>query len=100
MCTYRVRARDEERFRSLLAGHWRALHRLGFVTDAAATVYRSVEDPPTYIEIFTWLDGGFAQAHEHPDVLGIWEALDPLLEERDGQPKWDFPHFDEVSLTA
>jgi len=46
----------------------------------------------------TWVDGGFGQAHEHPDVLAVWEAMDPLLEERDGLPKWDFPHFLPVRL--
>jgi hypothetical protein len=24
-------------------------------------------------------------AHEHPDVLMIWEAMDPLLEDREGR---------------
>ena len=24
-------------------------------------------------------------AHEHPDVLMIWEGIDPLLEDRDGR---------------
>ena len=100
VCTYRVKASDEERFRSLLGRHSRTLEQLGFVTGEPAAVYRSVDEPPTYIEIFTWRDGGFADAHEHPDVLAIWEAMDPLLEERNGLPKWDFPHFNEVTLTA
>jgi hypothetical protein len=30
----------------------------------------------------------------------IWEAMDPLLEERDGQPKWEFPHFVKVAVEA
>jgi len=49
-------------------------------------------------EIFTWIEGGFGLAHEHPDVLMIWEAMDPLLEDRDGRPKWEFPHFVRVSV--
>jgi hypothetical protein len=28
----------------------------------------------------------------------VWEAMDPLLEERDGRPKWEFPHFAPVDL--
>ncbi len=100
VCTYRVRADAEERFRSLLTGHWRSLHRLGFVTDDAPVVYRSVDEATTTTEIFTWQDHGFERAHEHPDVLMLWEAMDPLLEERNGQLKWDFPHYSKVMLSA
>lgn len=100
LCTYRVRADDEERFRALLAGHWRLLDRLGFVTGRAPIVYRSVDELPRYVEIFTWRDHGFERAHQHPDVLRLSEAMDPLLEDRDGHPKWDFPHFSQVMLGA
>ena len=46
------------------------------------------------------MDGGFARAHEHPDVLTLWERMDPLLEERDGRPKWEFPHYLPQDLSA
>lgn len=92
LATYRVRAKDEERFVRLLRGHWRTLHDLGFVTDEPPLVLRDT-DEPTYVEMFTWVDGGFDRAHEHPDVLAVWEAMDPLLEARDGRPKWEFPHY-------
>ncbi|HEY1322424.1 MAG TPA: hypothetical protein VGF32_19355 [Streptosporangiaceae bacterium] len=99
ICTYRVRADAEGQFRQLLGRHWHTLHGLGFVTDDESLVFRSLADGgPTYVEIFTWVEGGFGQAHEHPDVLAIWEPMDPLLEERGGQPKWDFPHYERVSL--
>jgi hypothetical protein len=100
ICTYRVAADHEARFVELLAGHWSVLRSLGFVTDAPAILYRSVDSPPTYVELFTWVDGGFAMAHEHPDVLAVWEAMDPLLEERDGREKWEFPHYERVVLGA
>lgn len=100
ICTYRVRADQEDRFRDLLGGHWRTLHGLGFVTDEAELVFRGMDGGLTYVEIYTWVEGGFEQAHEHPDVLAIWEAMDPLLEDRDGHPKWEFPHFAQVSLPA
>jgi hypothetical protein len=99
ICTYRVRGDAEERFCQLLQRHWMTLHGLGFVTDDRSMVLRHL-DEPTYVEIFTWIEGGFDQAHEHPDVLAIWEPMDPLLEERDGLPKWDFPHYRPVSLDA
>jgi hypothetical protein len=100
ICTYRVRADGEARFLELLAGHWRTLRDLGFVTEEKSQVFRSAEGGVSYVEIFTWVEGGFALAHEHPDVLAIWEAMDPLLEERDGRPKWEFPHFEAVLLPA
>jgi hypothetical protein len=92
ICTYRVRTGEEERFRGLLDRHWTVLHHLGFVTDDRSQLLRHTEEA-TYIEIFTWVEGGFALAHEHPDVLSIWEQMDPCLEERDGRPKWEFPHY-------
>ena len=99
ICTYRVRADAEEAFRDLLRRHWTTLHDLGFVTDEDALIFRRV-DEPTYVEVFTWVEGGFARAHEHPDVLAIWEPMEPLLEDRDGQPKWDFPHFHKAIFDA
>jgi hypothetical protein len=100
ICTYRVRADAEEQFVELLARHWHTLHDLGFVTDDEALVFRGTDGGLTYVEIFTWVEGGFSQAHEHPDVLAIWEPMDPLLEDRDGHPKWEFPHFEQVALAA
>jgi hypothetical protein len=100
ICTYRVRPEAEDQFAELLGRHWDTLHELGFVTSAESLVFRSLDQPLTYVEIFTWVEGGFDRAHEHPDVLAIWEPMDPLLEERDGLPKWEFPHFERVPLGA
>jgi hypothetical protein len=100
ICTYRVRAECEERFLGLLKRHWSALHELGFVTDKKSLVFRGTDGGLTYVEVFTWVEGGFGQAHEHPAVLAIWEPMDPLLEDRDGLPRWEFPHFEPVSLAA
>jgi hypothetical protein len=99
ICTYRVRADAEDQFREVLAGHWSTLRELGFVTADRPMVLRDV-DETTYVEIFTWVDGGFGRAHEHPDVLTLWERMDPLLEERDGRPKWEFPHYLPQDLSA
>ena len=97
ICTYRVRADAEDNFRALLARHWHTLHDLGFVTDDRSLVFRKL-DEPTYVEVFTWVEGGFNQAHEHPEVLAIWEPMEPLLEDRGGQPKWEFPHYQQLTL--
>jgi hypothetical protein len=99
ICTYRVRADAEQEFVTLLSRHWPTLRSLGFVTGDDPLVLRGDDDGgPTYVEIFTWVENGFELAHEHPDVLAIWEPMDPLLEARDGRPKWEFPHFDSISL--
>ena len=100
ICTYRVREDDEGRFRDVLGRHWRTLHGLGFVADEQSLVFRGTEGGLTYVEIFTWVEGGFGRAHEHPDVLSLWEAMDPPLEERGGLPKWEFPHFEQQLLPA
>jgi hypothetical protein len=100
ICTYRVRNEAEDRFRQLLQRHWRTLHDLGFVTDDEPLVFRTTEDGLTYVEIFTWVEGGFDQAHEHPDVLAIWEPMEPLLEDRGGLPRWEFPHYQRVTLAV
>jgi hypothetical protein len=100
ICTYRVRAADEKRFVDLLGRHWTTLHELGFVTDEPPLVFRGTDGGLTYVEIFTWVDGGFEQAHEHPDVIAIWEPMDPLLEDRASRPRWEFPHFQRIALHA
>lgn len=100
ICTYRVRSEQEPAFLELLGRHWRTLRELEFVTAEPSLVYREIDDRPTYVEIFTWVEGGFELAHEHPAVLAIWEPMDPLLEERDGRPKWEFPHYERVALSG
>ncbi|HEX2319958.1 MAG TPA: hypothetical protein VHJ18_13340 [Streptosporangiaceae bacterium] len=100
ICTYRVRPEAEDDFVDLLERHWNTLHELGFVTDEESLVFRGTDGGLTYVEIFTWVEGGFERAHEHPDVIAIWEPMEPLLEERDGQPRWDFPQFQRVALPA
>jgi hypothetical protein len=97
ICTYRVRPDAEDEFVDLLRRHWETLHDLGFVTDERSRLLRDV-DEPTYVEIFTWVEGGFGRASQHPDVLAIWEPMDPLLEDRGGRPKWEFPHYRPADL--
>ena len=94
VCTYRVLAEREPQFVQLLRRHWLTLHDLGFVTDEQPLVLRQV-DEPTYVEIFTWVEGGFDRAHEHPDVLAIWKPMDPLLE----GPRWS-PEMGVPALPA
>jgi hypothetical protein len=97
ICTYRVRAGAEADFSGLVNRHWPTLHGLEVVTDEPAQLFRSVGSPATFVEIFTWVDGGFSRAREHPDVLAIWEPMEQLCEERDGSPAMEFPHFSSLT---
>ena len=65
--------------------HWPTLHRLGFVTDDPLVMFRSTDDPPVYVEIMTWEAEGMRPAHDHPDVIPIWEAFKAWIEERSEQ---------------
>jgi hypothetical protein len=98
ICTYRVRPDAEADFLELLGRHGGTLRELGFVTDGPSVIYRELADRPAYVEIFTWVEGGYEHAREHPSILAIWGAMDPLLEDRDGRPKWEFPHYERVTL--
>ncbi|MGE0624044.1 MAG: hypothetical protein AB7I04_05990 [Pseudomonadales bacterium] len=95
ICHYRVASGNEPRFESLLAGHWPTLRRLGLVTGTPPQHFRGREQDngqPIYFEIFHWEDGAADRAHEHPEVMAIWEPMDSLCEARGGKPNMEFPH--------
>jgi hypothetical protein len=100
--TYWVRPDAEDDFVRLLAQHWPTLNRLGFVTDDPPIVFRSAEDPPVYVEIMTWEVEGMRPAHDHPDVIPIWERFKPLVEDRAEQRNvvgMSFPFFRRATLS-
>ena len=94
ICHYRVTAGNESGFEDLLRAHWPTLRRLGLVTDSPAVHYKGEEraGQPIYFELFDWHDGASERAHEHPEVMAIWEPMDQLCESRDGKPNMEFPH--------
>lgn len=99
--TYWVRPECEDEFRSLLARNWPTLNDLGFVTDDPPLVLRSSEDPPVYVEVMTWRAQGMRPAHDHPDVIPIWEGLKPLVEDRTEDRNvagMSFPFYRPASL--
>jgi len=101
--TYQVRPEAEDEFLTMLAGHWPTLNRLGFVTDDRPSVLCSTEEPPVFVEIMTWEAGGMRPAHEHPDVIPIWERMKALVEERTEHhnvPGMSFPFYRPVEPTA
>lgn len=102
IATYRVACGKEDEFLALLERHYPTLKSLGLVTDTEPIVYRNVDDKgrSTYFEIFDWKDAKAPDtAHHLPEVMAVWEAMGTLAEERDGRPKFEFPHVDRLALT-
>ncbi len=79
--TYYVRAGAENEFERVLPQSWATLHRLGFITQGAPLLFRSVSAPLRYIELAKWVPGVMGPAHEHPDLIPIWAQLTNLLED-------------------
>lgn len=101
IATYRVRNDREAEFLDILRRHYPVLKRLDLVTGDPPVIYRGFESGGGLIiyEIFTWKSGEAAGvAHEIPDVMKIWEAMGTLVEERDGRPKFWFPHVKKLDL--
>ena len=50
-------------------------------------------------EIFNWKNADAPRiAHETPEVGQVWEAMGTMCEERNGRPKFDFPHVERLDL--
>jgi len=101
ICTYRVKKGKEAAFLRKISRHWPTLRKLKLVTSEPPMVFRGTDKAmsPVIVEIFTWKDGKAAgAAHEIPEVMELWEAMDPFTEERFGRPKWEFPHFQPVKV--
>ncbi|MFP6805918.1 MAG: hypothetical protein VB957_01790 [Pseudomonadales bacterium] len=95
ICHYRVTKGNEAEFEILLTKHWPVLHKLGLVTDDPSVQYKGEEQDngqPIYYETFDWLDGAVDRAHEHPEVMAIWESMDKLCETRGDKLNMEFPH--------
>ena len=101
ICHYRVAPGNEEKFEALLARHWPTLFALGLVSEVPSQQFKGVEQDngqPIYFELFDWLEGASDRAHEHPEVMAIWEPMDQLCEARGGKPNMEFPHVEPLSL--
>ena len=101
VCLYRVTPGRESDFTALLKRHWPTLQSLGLVTDDRPLHYRGAERDgrPLFVEIFTWKsDEASRIAHEHPEVMAIWEPMDRLTEGRAGRPNMEFPHVARVQF--
>jgi hypothetical protein len=102
IATYRVAPGREDEFVALLERHYPTLKSVGLVTDAPPVVYRNVDEKgrSTYFEIFEWKDADAPDtAHHLPEVMAVWEAMGTLAEDRDGRPKFEFPHVERLPLS-
>ena len=100
VCSYRVKSGHEGEFVKLLKAHWPTLHKLGFVHEQPrmALQRRDTEKTSCFVEMFAWKDRGFELAHQHPEVLALWEPMEQLCEARDGRPATEFPHYTVLEL--
>ncbi len=101
ICNYRVSSGNEEKFEVLLKNHWPTLERLELVTNRPPQHFKGHEQDtgqPIYFEIFEWKEGAAERAHQHPEVMAIWEPMDQLCEVRDGKPNMEFPHVTEFHV--
>ena len=69
---YRPKPGKDAELLVLARDHTPFLQRLGLATDRPATLMRAKDG--TILEVFEWHDGAVAKAHEHPQVLALWEA--------------------------
>ncbi len=100
ICLYRVSAGREAEFAALMDRHWPALRSLDLVTADPPQRYRGNEQDggSLFVEIFRWKDDAAAGlAHEHPEVMAIWEPMGALTETRGGRPSMEFPHVQPLA---
>ena len=91
----------EDQLLMLVKDHVPTLRRLELATDRAAICARAKDG--TILEVFEWRTADSArQAHEHPEVAKVWEAMGEVSDmrmledlEESGKP---FPHFTPVDL--
>ena len=102
VCIYRVAPGNEAAFTKLLERHWPVLCELGLATKKPPTHYRGAEQQggrPLFFEIFEWVsEDASGLAHQHPDVMEIWERMDKLTEARGEKPNMEFPHVRELDV--
>ena len=100
-CFYRVRTGKEKALLDLIWRHDVTLRKLGLVTDEPMTVYRGADEQgrPFLVKFFAWKSAKALEvAHQHPEVLALWERMDPQCEARDGRPNMEFPHVERVTF--
>lgn len=68
---YRPKPGRDAGLLTLTREHVPILRRLGFATERPALAMRSKDG--VIVEVFEWEEGAIAKAHQHPDVLAMWD---------------------------
>src|SRR4029453_10900033 len=95
ICLYRVTPGREAEFTGLLRRHWPAPPSLDLAPDKRPGHYRGAEQGggPLFVEIFQWKSEEASRiAHEHPEVMAVWEPMGRLTQQRNGRPAMELPH--------
>ncbi|MDQ4087921.1 MAG: hypothetical protein M3177_07940 [Pseudomonadota bacterium] len=71
IAVYRPKPGRDEELLALVRQHVPTLRRLGLATDRPALAMRAAQGE--VVEVFEWREGGIAAAHEHPEVLAMWD---------------------------
>jgi len=101
LCHFRLKAGQEEEFLGLCREHERVLRGLNLATDEPSVVYRGKDTKgrPFLYKTFEWISAeAVDQAHQHPELMKVWELMEDYCEERDGWPSMEFPHVERLSL--
>ena len=92
---YRPKPGKDDELRALIAEHLPMLRARGLATTRQALLLQAPDG--TYVEIFEWLPGAEAKAHDDPEVGALWGRMalvadfPPLAELPNAQQP--FPHF-------
>jgi hypothetical protein len=84
--------------KELIRSHNATLRVEGLITDRPAMLLQAGDG--TLIEIFEWLPGAAAKAHDHPAVAKIWRRMEEIAEFAPlislPEAEKPFPHFKPV----
>jgi len=96
--TLHAKAGAEAELARVIEGHWETARRLKLVQDAPHVTLRGSEDgDKTYfVEIFSWRDAGIPDAAP-AEIRVIWDAMNALVEAREGKAGLDFRTVSVVS---
>jgi quinol monooxygenase YgiN len=81
---YRPKPGAEPALEALIRKHIPTLRGLGLLGTGQSAAFRAEDKRAgraAYVEIFDWKDGRASDvAHQTPEVMAIWEPMEPLLE--------------------
>lgn len=101
VCHFRVIPGKEDEFLELCRAHERVMRQLDLVTREPTVIYRGADPKgrPFLYKVFEWKSREAVEAaHQHPEVMKLWERMEDYCEVRDGWPSMEFPHVERITL--